>query len=161
MTEITRAEIRPTTNADIPGLKTVLDETGLFPSDMLAEMLAGFLAENPEGEMWLSAHLGGRPEGLCYAAPEPFTDGTWNMRALGVRPSQQRSGIGRALVNDLEYRLRAGGARVLVVDTSGTQDFAPARAFYKGCGYAEAARLADFWTEGDDKVTFWKRISTG
>jgi hypothetical protein len=47
----------------------------------------------------------------------------------------------------------------LIADTSGTDDFAPTRAFYRKNGYAEEARIRDFWAKGDDKVVFWTALS--
>ena len=55
--------------------------------------------------------------------------------------------------------LQAKGARILIADTSGTEAFAPPRAFYAANGYAEEARIRDFWATGDDKVVFWKALT--
>lgn len=43
-------KIEPTRSEDIPALKLVADETGLFPSDMLPDMLAGFLSKTESSE---------------------------------------------------------------------------------------------------------------
>ena len=56
-----------------------------------------------------------------------ITEGTWNMLALGVSPDHHRSGLGRALVAAAEPMLAARDARLLIVDTSGTEAFAQAR----------------------------------
>lgn len=37
-------KIRPTGQDDLAGLQGVLDETGLFPGDMLPAMIEGFLS---------------------------------------------------------------------------------------------------------------------
>jgi hypothetical protein len=58
----------------------------------------------------------------------------------------------------LEETLRAGGHRILIVDTSGDPAFARTRSFYRGNGYAEEARIREFWDVGIDKVTFWKHL---
>ena len=52
----------------------------------------------------------------------------------------------------------AQGARLIVVDTSGIEDFAGTRAFYARSGYDEEARIRDFWATGDDKVIFRKAL---
>jgi ribosomal protein S18 acetylase RimI-like enzyme len=90
--------------------------------------------------------------------PEALTDGTWNMLAIAVLPARQGEGRGGALVARLEAILRDRGQRVLIADTSGTDAFARTRAFYRVNGYAEEARIRDFWAEGDDKVVFWKSL---
>jgi len=82
------------------------------------------------------------------------------MLALAVHPHVQGKGYGAALVRAAEAHLREAGHRILIVDTSGTDDFAQTRAFYAHLGYAEEARIRDFWADGDDKVTFRKALST-
>lgn len=151
-------EIRPTTSADIPAMKLVLDRTGLFPSEMLPDMLSSFLSGSGSDEVWMTAEVEGEVIGFCYAAPEMMTEGAWNMLAIAVLPDRQGTGAGSALVAELENRLRAEGQRLLIADTSGTEEFARTRAFYRRNGYTEEARVRDFWAEGDDKVTFWKSL---
>ena len=46
----------------------------------------------------------------------------------------------------------------MIVDTSGTDDFAMTRKFYSQNGYEEEARIRDFWADGDDKVIFRKAL---
>jgi len=150
--------IRPTEMEDIPALKVVVDETGLFPSDMLPDMVSGFLSEQESQDLWLTCEVGGEAIGFCYAAPEQLTDGTWNMLAIAVHPSKQGSGYGGAIVKQLETLLHERGHRVLIVDTSGKDEFGQTREFYRKNGYSEEARIRHFWAEGDDKVIFWKLI---
>lgn len=149
-------KIHPTQSADVPALQRVLEDTGLFPAEMLPDMISPFIAASNGEERWLTCLDENQAIGLCYARAEPFTDGTWNMLALGVLAAKQGRGAGSALVQQLEADLSADGHRLLIVDTSGTPDFAGARAFYCKNGYAEEARIRDYWAPGDDKVTFRK-----
>ena len=151
--------IRDTKQEDIPDLKRVLDETGLFPSEMLPELLSGFLSEDGGNDIWLTCDSDGDAIGFCYAAPEPLAEGTWNMLAIAVLPGVQGEGSGAALVAELELRLRGLGHRVLIADTSGTAEYQRTREFYRKNGYSEEARLRDFWGPGDDKVVFWKSLA--
>jgi GNAT superfamily N-acetyltransferase len=150
--------IRPTKSGDIPALAAVLDGTGLFPSEMLAAMLSGFLGANENNEVWFTSEANGEAVGFCYAAPEKLTDGSWNMLAIAVLPSHQGKGLGRAIVKHLENYLEKQGHRILIADTSGTDQFEQTREFYKKNGYAEEARIRDFWAAGDDKISFWKNL---
>ena len=154
---MTKPIIKPTSSEDIAGLTAVLDGTGLFPSEMLPEMLAPSLAGETEA-FWLTCHYDGEAVGLCYTVPEELADGTWNMLALAVRPDLQGNGLGAALVAAAEQRLTEMGQRILLVDTSGTDGFALTRSFYAKIGYEEEARIRDFWADGDDKVIFRKAL---
>ena len=51
--------------------------------------------------------------------------------------------------------LKSGGTKIYV-ETSSRPPFAPARAFYRRCGYQVDAVLKDYYDDGDDKVIFAK-----
>jgi ribosomal protein S18 acetylase RimI-like enzyme len=150
--------IRPTRSEDIGDMKLILEGTELFPSDMLDDMISGYLSQTSGDELWLSAENGGEVIGFCYAVPEKLTDGTWNMLAIAVLPSSQSRGVGAAIVASLENQLQGMGARVLIADTSGLDDFKRTRDFYRRNNYVEEAQIRDFWAEGNAKVTFWKPL---
>ncbi|RLJ41858.1 ribosomal protein S18 acetylase RimI-like enzyme [Litoreibacter meonggei] len=151
--------IRPTLPDDIAALQVVLNETELFPSEMLPDMVGNFLSDEESSDIWLTCEAKGKPVGFCYAVPEELAEGAWNMLAVAVLPSEQGGGCGGAIVKHLETALRECGQRILIADTSGTDDFAPTRNFYRKNGYSEEARIRDFWAAGDDKVVFWKSLS--
>jgi ribosomal protein S18 acetylase RimI-like enzyme len=149
---------RPTIHDDLPALKEVLDETELFPSELLPEMIRGFLVGEESTDLWLTCEVDGDAVGFCYAVPEKLTDGTWNMLAIAVKPSLQGQGHGGALVAQLELTLRQRGQRIVIVDTSGADAFSKTREFYRIQGYTQEARIRDFWAPGDDKIVFWKSL---
>ena len=149
--------ITPTTADHIPALEEVVAQTDLFPSDMLGAMLGPSL-ENERVGFALTCHVENRPVGFCFAIPEEFAEGTWNMLALAVHPDVQGKGLGAALLRAAEQALIDKHQRVLLVDTSSSEAFAQARAFYRKNGYEQEARIRDFWAKGDDKVTYRKAL---
>ncbi|CBN74722.1 conserved unknown protein [Ectocarpus siliculosus] len=152
------SRIRPIRKEDLPALKSIIDGTDLFPSAMLDEMTDGFLNNDAE-DIWL-ARLGGdgTPVGLVYAKPELMTEGTWNALLLAVCPDVQRSGFGRELMAGLESMLKGRGHRLLIVETSGNEDYAGARSLYEGVGFEEEGRIRGFYQPGEDKVIYRKQI---
>lgn len=154
---MTKPSIKPTTADDIPALMALVDQTELFPSDMLPDMVASSLSGDTE-DFWLTCHWDGVAVGFCYTVPEALAEGTWNMLALAVRPDLQGKRLGTMLVAAAEQHLKAKNQRILIVDTSGTDDFALTRKFYAKNGYDEEARIRDFWADGDDKVVFRKAL---
>jgi ribosomal protein S18 acetylase RimI-like enzyme len=95
----------------------------------------------------------------CFGAT-PATDGTYDLYWLAVDPAVQGRGIGRALVRDVEGKLIARGGRLLVVETSSRPDYAGTRQFYARSGYAEAARVRDFYAPADDRILLTTRLTT-
>ncbi|MDX8347892.1 GNAT family N-acetyltransferase [Cognatiyoonia sp. IB215446] len=154
---MTKPIIKTTSAEDIPALQEVLDRTGLFPSDLLPDMLAPTIAGETEA-FCLTCLVDEKVGGLCYTIPEEFAPGTWNMLALAVHPDLQGRRLGTALVSAVEQQLIAQQQRILIVDTSGAEAFARTRQFYGKAGYQEEARIRDFWAEGDDKITFRKAL---
>lgn len=151
-------KIRPTKHEDIAALQEVVDGTELFPSEMLPHMVHSFLSDVEPSDIWLTCEVSGKAIGFCYAVPEELAEGAWNMLALAVLPGAQGSGYGGAVTKHLEAELKARSQRILIADTSGTEEFARTRAFYRKNGYAEEARIRDFWAKGDDKIVFWKSL---
>ncbi|MEO5590720.1 MAG: GNAT family N-acetyltransferase [Gemmatimonadaceae bacterium] len=95
----------------------------------------------------------------CYG-PTPGTDRTFDLYWIAVHPSEQGSGSGTVLLNEVERRLRGLNARLIVVETSSRADYKNTRGFYFRRGYAEAARAKDFYAPADDRITFTKRLQS-
>jgi len=94
----------------------------------------------------------------CFGAT-PATDRTYDLYWIAVHPNAQRSGAGAALMAEVERQLEQRRARLVVVETSSREDYAPTRRFYDKLGYAEAARLRDFYAPGDDRLVLSKRLT--
>ncbi len=151
-------ELRKVTNNDLPYLEQVLNTIELFPAEMLEDMIADYF-NNPETEeIWFTAIHDGTPCAIGYCAPEKLTDRNYNLYAIGVRQDLQGKGIGQAMMQFIENYLRDHGNRILIVDTSSTPEYDLTRAFYLKIGYTQEAVIRDFWKDGDDKVTFWKKL---
>lgn len=157
MTTPPAAGIRPVRAADLPALRGVIAATDLFPAEMLEGMLEPHLS-GAEEAVWL-AHEEGAPNALACCVPERLTDGTWNLLLIAVHPDRQSRGIGAALLGAVEAEIAARGARILLVETSGLPEFARTHAFYPRGGFAEEARICDFYRAGDDKIVYRKALS--
>jgi ribosomal protein S18 acetylase RimI-like enzyme len=59
----------------------------------------------------------------------------------------------------VEKMLTEKGERVLLVETSGTDDFEYVREFYRKSGYEEEARIREFYAAGVDKIVFRKKLN--
>ena len=149
--------IRPTLPEDVPALKTLIDALGLFPGEMLDDMMADYFTNPDSRDCWLTDDEDG-PVGIAYYAPERLTEGTWNLYLIAIQANRQGQGRGAAMMRYVEQALREGGERLLLVETSGLPSYEYQRAFYRRCGYTEEARIRDFYQAGEDKVVFWKTL---
>jgi ribosomal protein S18 acetylase RimI-like enzyme len=150
--------VRATAAGDVPAIKAIIDQLGLFPSAMLDDMIAGYLARDFSQGFWLT-YDDGHPLGVAYCGPERMAQGAWNLYLIAVHPDRQGQGRGTALLHQVERALAARGERLLLVETSGLPDFERTRAFYHKCGYDEEARIRDFYQAGEDKVVLRKALA--
>ncbi len=156
--------IRLTTPNDMIALIAIADATGLFEPNQLNE-ISGMLTDYFASDSGNSDHFwitdddeDDGPVGVAYCAPEPMTDGTWNLQLIAIRPDRQGQERGTALLGYVEQTLTVRGARVLLVETSGLPSFERTRAFYRKCGYDEEARIRDFYKAGEDKIVYRKAL---
>ena len=92
----------------------------------------------------------------CWG-PTPCTSGTFDLYWIVVDQPWQARGVGTILMDEME-RSVVGRARMIVVETAGRAEYAATRAFYEHRGYQVAGRIADYYSPGDDLVTYAKRL---
>lgn len=150
-------KIRKAIPQDLPAIKSIIDATALFPSEYLDDMFSGESDPQSGEEFWLTYEDRG-VQALAYCAPERMTNGTWNLLLIAVHPERQSEGIGRQLMSYVEDQLKTIGVRVLLVETSGTDEFVRTRSFYENIDYTSEARIRDYYDAGDDKIVFRKAL---
>lgn len=151
--------IKETTIDHKEKLLSIIEASGQFDEGGIAHVrqtLEDYLAD-PGSALWFTA-CEGEPVGVAYCVPEPVCVGTWNLLMLWIEDGQEGKGYGTALISRIERELTEMGARLLIVETSGTDEFQFARAFYEKRGFELAARIKEFFDEGDDKLVYTKRI---
>lgn len=159
--------LRSAVPADTPALISLAIATELFLPDevgplreMLDDLHAGRSGDDQRVQVWADEPAD-PPVGVVYFAPNEMTDRTWDLLWIAVSPNRQGRGIGGELIRFAEAHIRAAGGRLLIVDTSSLPRFEATHAFYGGHGYAEVARIPDYYADGDGKVVFAKRIAQG
>ena len=143
--------------SDIPAITAVIHGIGLFTpeeADGFASSLPSHFEGETEGRVWLITEDG---MGAAYLSPEA-SPGVWNLLFLGVRLEARRVGLARALIGEVERRLRQDSARMLLIDTSTEPPMEAARALYAALGYKQVGLIPDYWGPGDGKLTFHKRL---
>lgn len=150
--------IRAVNQADLTSLKEVIDTSGLFPSELLDEMIADYLSNEETQDIWLTKIENNKPIAIAYCAPEKLTEGTYNLYLIAVHKNFQAQGFGKQIITHIERLLQSKGVRILLVETSGLPEFELTRKFYDNCGYNKEAVIRDFYRNGEDKVIFRKKL---
>jgi ribosomal protein S18 acetylase RimI-like enzyme len=155
-------DIRPTLPQDADEITRLAAAERLFSADeatCVVELLRDYL-DRPDhnGYFFLSAESEGRILGFACYGPTPLTRGTFDLYWILVDRSAGRRGIGRALMARVESEVRREKGRLLVVDTSGRDDYAGTRAFYESLGYAKTAVVPAYYGPADDLVIYTRQF---
>ena len=93
----------------------------------------------------------------CYGRAH-FTEGTFDLYWIAVHKDHHGDGSARRLMAYAEEDVAARGGKILLVETASKPSYARTRGFYEKIGYLEVSRIPDFYKQGDDKITYWKRF---
>jgi ribosomal protein S18 acetylase RimI-like enzyme len=154
--------VRELTASDRDALAGLLARIPQFKPDEVAvalELIDASIADaKGSGYECLVAVSEGALVGYTCVGPTPMTESTWDLYWIAVDPALQGRGVGRALYAAFVERMRARGGRNVRIETSSKEDYAATGGFYERLGFRIDGRLRDFYAEGDDLLTFYRRI---
>ena len=149
--------------ADRARIEEITRAVGRFRDDEIPVALEVFDAavrEATDGSYHaLGAELDAGLVGWICWGPTPCTLGTYDLYWMAVDPEAQGSGVGTALLAEMERRL-TGVARLIIIETAGRPDYAATRGFYHRRGYSPVSTIPDFYAPGDDQVVFVKSVNS-
>ncbi|MGC8875185.1 MAG: GNAT family N-acetyltransferase [Chloroflexia bacterium] len=146
---------------DGPSIVAVAAATGVFSPEEVACVRSLWEESREGGESgyrFLVAREGDKVLGFACYGPHPLTRGTYDLYWLAVDPAARGRGIGRALLLAVEEEVRGRQGRLLLIETSGTPAYEPARRLYISCGYRLEAVVHDHYAPGDDLYLFSKLL---
>lgn len=160
-------KIRPAERKDRDRIHEVLIATGRFNADEVrcAIDLVDQAFEHPERDEY-HVHVLEEPDSgprktvqgyVCFGAT-PLANGVFDLYWIAVDPKQQRLGYGQLLLRFVENEVRRRRGRMLLIETSSKESYAPTIRFYQRSGYDEISRIKDFYRIEDDKVVFCKKL---
>jgi GNAT superfamily N-acetyltransferase len=95
---------------------------------------------------------------LCYGLA-PMTQATIDLYWIVVDPSFQGKGVGSKLLAYLEEVAKGMNGRMILAETSSIPSYDKTLTFYARKGFKEVARVLDYYSPGNDRITFCKRLS--
>jgi ribosomal protein S18 acetylase RimI-like enzyme len=156
-------QLRHLSATDRVRIEEITRAVGLFREDEIPVALEVFdeaVRAGTGGDPYIAmgAEIDGALAGWICWGPTPCTLGTYDLYWMAVDPALQGTGVGTALMREMEHRL-AGRARLIVVETAGRPDYQATRRFYEARGYRATATIPDFYAPGDDQVVYVKSVS--
>lgn len=156
-------KIRPLAPKDKARLLSMLIKTRAFTSreiDVAMELINIVIKDPNQKDYAIDClvDVQDQPLGyICYG-PTPMTTGTFDLYWVAVDPDSQEQGIGSRLLDFLDGVVRSQGGRMILADTSTIPQYEKTSKFYLRNGFKEVARIADYYGQGNDRVTFCKRL---
>jgi len=144
---------------DISAIKPIVVDSDLFPVEYLEGMMSDYLDNPKSEELWYVAEAADDMLGFGYCIPEKFTEGTYNLLAVAVASTKQGQGYGKQMIHFLEEHLQKKGGRILLIETSSGDDYKLTRKFYEYLNYIKEASIRDYWSEGESKVIYLKKLN--
>lgn len=156
-------QIRQTRPEDRDVLLSIIERTESLTKEergCAIEMLDVYLGEPGQTDYcFITALKDGAPAGYACYGDRSLAQGVFDLYWIIVGEGMKGAGVGRALVDGVEVKLKDLNARMLVAETSSLPAFEAARGFYLKCGFLEEARIRDFYKPGDDIVFYVKRLT--
>jgi ribosomal protein S18 acetylase RimI-like enzyme len=155
------AMIRQLRGDDRAALLRIVQETGVFRPeevDIAMELIDAVIVEPAHKDYAIAVYDDGTVGGYYCVGPTPATEGTFDLYWIAVDPARHGRGIGGALMKHAEDCIRARGGRLVMVETSSRDNYAPTRKFYLGAGYQQLALIKGYYRPDDDLVVFGKYV---
>lgn len=150
-----RYDVQP---SDVDALTQMVMGTGFFyphevtvAKELVEERLTRGKASGYE---FVIAEQSGQLLGYTCFGEIACTQGSYDLYWIVVDKTQQKRGIGTALLQATEAQVRAMGGRRIYIETSARPQYEPTRAFYLRAGYHQAALLPEFYGPDDGKLIY-------
>jgi GNAT superfamily N-acetyltransferase len=147
---------------DINRVREIIESTKFF-YDHEVEIAVELVAERIEegessGYYFVFAELDGITVGYSCFGPIIMSTTSYDLYWIATHNDFRGKGIGRKLIDETCRVAAKMGCKILIAETSGLPHYEPTRAFYISNKFILEARLKDFYTDGDDKLFYTKRL---
>jgi len=147
-------------NEDLENVRNILSSREIFHDDELEianELVEETLEEGSESPyLFVFAEIDGKTAGYSCFGRIPCTKYSWDLYWIGVHHDYKRLGLGKILVHETEKIIKENGGKYMYIETSSRERYSPTHSFYDSCDCKIAARIKDFYDEGDDKLLYKK-----
>ncbi|MGQ9815215.1 MAG: GNAT family N-acetyltransferase [Candidatus Roseilinea sp.] len=157
----------PSAPDDRSAVRNLILDSGVFSSsdaNCVDEMFLESLRQPSDDNYrflscWdLSAPLSPRMIGFACCGREALTKGAWDLFWICVDRAARGKGAGGMLLTEAQRLAIQDGARLMVIYTSSSDIYAPARRLYESQRFTRVAVVPDYYADGDDLFIYTKRL---
>jgi GNAT superfamily N-acetyltransferase len=147
---------------DIESVREIVESTKFF-YDHEVEIASELVAERfndgeSSGYYFVFAELDGVTVAYSCFGPIIMSTTCFDLYWIATHNDFRGKGIGKRVLEETCKRAKTMGCSILIAETSGLPHYEPTRAFYISNNFELEAKLKDFYTMGDDKLFYTKRI---
>lgn len=111
------------------------------------------------GYFFILAESLGKLLGYICFGPIAGTDKRFDIYWIAVLNNLRHLGIGKKLLQEAEKGIISMDGKIIYIETSSREPYQAARKFYQKNGYKEEAIISNFYSEGDHKIIYSKKIN--
>ncbi|MBN2299099.1 MAG: GNAT family N-acetyltransferase [Deltaproteobacteria bacterium] len=150
--------------SDRTTIEDILKSTGMFSNEEIGVALElideGLIKGTASGyNFLLGVGDGGEILGYTCFGPIPCTRNSYDLYWIAVRHDLQGKGIGKNLLKKTQRIIANLGGERVYIETSSRSVYEPTRGFYLRSGYRKEALIKDFYSNGDDKIVYFRKLS--
>ena len=147
---------------DIERIREIVESTKFF-YDHEVEIAAELVAERfnggeSTGYYFVFAEMDGTTVAYSCFGPITMSKTSFDLYWIATHNDYRGKGIGKKVLEETCRQAKGMGCSIIIAETSGLPHYEPTRAFYKSNEFELEASLKDFYTMGDDKLFYTKRI---
>lgn len=147
---------------DIQAVRDIVLSTKFFYEhevEIAAELVQERLSQGEEsGYYFVFAEDNGRTISYSCFGSDIMSKTCFDLYWIATHNNYRGKGVGKKVLAETEKIARNMGCMILIAETSGLPHYEPTREFYLKTGFTLEARIKDYYTLGDDKLFFTKRI---
>jgi ribosomal protein S18 acetylase RimI-like enzyme len=127
--------------------------------DLLKELLNAYFSENKDKYLLkIAKDSNNKVLGFVIYKQADLSKSYWDIYWLVVSPENHRKNIGTKLLTAVENEVKQNGGTAILVETSSTAKYEPARKLYEKMGYEQVCKFENYYAPHDDKILYRKGV---
>lgn len=147
---------------DIQAVRDIVASTKFFYDhevEIAVELVQERISQGEEsGYYFVFAEVDGRTVAYSCFGSDVMSKTCFDLYWIVTHNDYRGKGIGKKILAETEKLAAEMGCIILIAETSGLPHYEPTRMFYINTGFILEAKIKDYYTLGDDKLFFTKRI---